>query len=151
MFISYCILCLLITVNEVDQLEFEWQDYDRFKGTFRVDPTQGVYKVKFPVTEAGKEPRANYNGSYSISYSWNFATTGQGKSVNELVVAEWSKVKNWAYWDHRNRLLTENAFGEHKVCLLQFASVEIPIERLPLRHWKCILQQKAATKYVKIS
>ena len=31
----------------------------------------------------------------------NFATTGghklQGKSVNELVVAEWSKVKNWAY------------------------------------------------------
>jgi hypothetical protein len=107
----------------VDQLEFEWQDYDRFKGAFRVDP-QGVYKVKFPVTEAGKNPRANYNGSYSISYSWNFATTGQ-ESVNELVVAEWSKVKNWAYvvlsrvrslaglttWD-RNRLLTENAFGE---------------------------------------
>jgi hypothetical protein len=41
----------------VDQLEFEWQDYDRFKGAFRVDPTQGVYKVKFPVTEAGKEIR----------------------------------------------------------------------------------------------
>jgi hypothetical protein len=40
----------------VDQLEFEWQDYDRFKGTFRVD-LQGVYKVKFPVTEAGKEIR----------------------------------------------------------------------------------------------
>jgi hypothetical protein len=42
-----------VTVDEVDQLEFEWQDYDRFKGAFRVDP-QGVYKVKFPVTEAGK-------------------------------------------------------------------------------------------------
>jgi hypothetical protein len=26
-----------VTVDEVDQLEFEWQDYDRFKGTFRVD------------------------------------------------------------------------------------------------------------------
>jgi hypothetical protein len=51
-------------------------------------------------------------------------------------------VKNWAYvvlsrvrslaglttWD-RNRLLTENALAEHKACLLQFASVEIPIER----------------------
>ncbi len=36
-----------VTVDEVDQLEFEWQDYDRFKGTFRVDPTQGVYSVKF--------------------------------------------------------------------------------------------------------
>jgi hypothetical protein len=44
-----------VTVNEVDQLEFEWQDYDRFKGTFRVDPTQGVYKVKFPVTEAARK------------------------------------------------------------------------------------------------
>jgi hypothetical protein len=42
-----------VTVDE-DQLEFEWQDYDRFKGKFRVDPTQGVYKVKFPVTEARK-------------------------------------------------------------------------------------------------
>ena len=30
----------------------------------------------------------------------NYATTGhklQGKSVDELVIAEWSKVKNWAY------------------------------------------------------
>jgi hypothetical protein len=31
-----------ILCHEVDQLEFEWQDYDRFKGKFRVDPTQGV-------------------------------------------------------------------------------------------------------------
>jgi hypothetical protein len=71
-----------VTVDEVDQLEFEWQDYDRFKGKFRVDLPKCV----------------------QLSFQWptigNFATTGhklQGKSVNELVVAEWSKVKNWAY------------------------------------------------------
>jgi hypothetical protein len=44
-----------VTVDEVDQLEFEWQDYDRFKGTVLTLPK--VYKVKFPVTEAGKEIR----------------------------------------------------------------------------------------------
>jgi hypothetical protein len=44
-----------VTVDEVDQLEFEWQDYDRFKGTVLTLPS--VYKVKFPVTEAGKEIR----------------------------------------------------------------------------------------------
>jgi hypothetical protein len=82
-----------VTVDE-DQLEFEWQDYDRFKGKFRVDPTQGVYKVKFPVTEARKSRLLDLTQFPTVG---NFATTGhklQGKSVNELVVAEWSKVKN---------------------------------------------------------
>jgi hypothetical protein len=90
-----------VTVEEVDQLEFEWQDYDRFKGTFRVDPTRGVYKVNFPVTEFGKEIRVPTTMDITQFPSvGNFATTGhklQGKSVNELVIAEWSKVKNWAY------------------------------------------------------
>ena len=90
-----------VTVDEVDQLEFEWQDYDRFKGSFRVDPAQGVYKVKFPVTEAGKEVRVPTTmDPTQFPTVGNFATTGhklQGKSVNELVIAEWSKVKNWAY------------------------------------------------------
>jgi hypothetical protein len=39
------------TVDEVDQLEFEWQDYDRFKGKFRVSAIKGVYNVKFSVIE----------------------------------------------------------------------------------------------------
>jgi hypothetical protein len=38
MFASYWVYSVYsVTVDEVDQLEFEWQDYDRFKGTFRVD------------------------------------------------------------------------------------------------------------------
>jgi hypothetical protein len=57
------------------------------------------------------------------------------------VVAEWSKVKNWAYvvlsrvrslaglttWD-RNRLPLRMLLARHKACLLQFASVEIPLK-----------------------
>jgi hypothetical protein len=57
-----------------------------------------VYKVKFPVTEAGKEIRVPTTMDLTqFPTVGNFATTGhklQGKSVNELVVAEWSKVKN---------------------------------------------------------
>jgi hypothetical protein len=46
-----------VTVDEVDQLELEWQDYDHFKGKLRVSPIQGVCNVKFPVCELGKETR----------------------------------------------------------------------------------------------
>ena len=42
-----------VTVDEVEQLELKWQDYDRFQGKFRVPATQGVYNVKFPVSEMG--------------------------------------------------------------------------------------------------
>jgi hypothetical protein len=53
------------------------------------------------VTEAGKEIRVPTTMDLTqFPTVGNFATTGhklQGKSVNELVVAEWSKVKNWAY------------------------------------------------------
>jgi hypothetical protein len=74
------------------------QDYDRFKGTFRVDPTQGVYKVKFPVTEAGKEIREPTTMDLTqFPTVETLPPQGKEKSVNELVVAEWSKVKNWAY------------------------------------------------------
>jgi hypothetical protein len=90
-----------VTVDEVDQLEFEWQDYDRFKGKFRVSAIQGVYNVKFPVTEMGREIRVGTTIQLTqFPAVVNFATTGhklQGKSMDELLIAEWSKVKNWAY------------------------------------------------------
>ncbi len=90
-----------ITVDEVDQLELEWQDYDRFKGRFRVSATQGVYTVKYPVTERGRETRVTTTMDLiQFPVIGNFATTGhklQGKSVNQLVIAEWSNLKNWAY------------------------------------------------------
>jgi hypothetical protein len=72
-----------------------------FKGRFRVAATQGVYKVKYPVTERGRETRVTTTMDLTqFPVVGNFATTGhklQGKSVNQLVIAEWSTVKNWAY------------------------------------------------------
>jgi hypothetical protein len=90
-----------VTVDEVDQLEFEWQDYDRFKGKFRVSAIKGVFNVKFPVTEMGKEVRVGTTIEITqFPAVVNFATTGhklQGKSMDKLLIAEWSNVKNWAY------------------------------------------------------
>jgi hypothetical protein len=90
-----------VTVDEVDQLELKWQDYDRFQGKFRVSPLTHTYKVKFPVNEMGKEHRVATTIQFTqFPVIGNYATTGhklQGKSVNELVIAEWSNVKNWAY------------------------------------------------------
>jgi hypothetical protein len=90
-----------VSVDDVDQLEFEWQDYDRFKGKFRVSAIQGVYNVKFPVIEMGKEIRVGTTIQLTqFPAVVNFATTGhklQGKSLDELLIAEWSNVKNWAY------------------------------------------------------
>jgi hypothetical protein len=90
-----------VTVDEVDELELKWQDYDRFQGKVRVTAIRGVYKVKFPVFEMGKESRvATTIELTQFPVVGNYATTGhklQGKSLDELVIAEWSKVKNWAY------------------------------------------------------
>jgi hypothetical protein len=76
------------------------------------------------------------------------------------VVAEWSKVKNWAYVVlSRVRSLAGLWLGtvtyslrmllRHKACLLQFASVEIPIEG-PVKTLE-VHTATTATKYVKIS
>ncbi len=90
-----------VTVDDVDQLELEWQDYDRFRGKLRVSANHSVYKVKFPVFEMGRELRvATTMELTQFPVVVNYATTGhklQGKSLDELLIAQWSKVKNWAY------------------------------------------------------
>ena len=89
-----------VTVDEVDQLELRWQN-SPFEGKFRVNAIQGVYKVKFPVAEMGNEMRvATTIELTQFPVVGNYATTGhklQGKSLDALLIAEWSKVKNWAY------------------------------------------------------
>ena len=90
-----------VNVDEVDQLELRWQDSDRFKGKFRVSPLSGKYNCMYLVSNFGRKMRVSTQIQFTqIPVLGNYATTGhklQRKSVDELVIAEWSKVKNWAY------------------------------------------------------
>ena len=91
---------LAIDIVDVDYLLLRWQDC-RFKGTFKVFPSRGKFTVQFPITEFGTKLRLKARIKFDyFPVILNHATTGhklQGKSMNELVVAQWTKVKNWAY------------------------------------------------------
>ena len=60
-----------------------------------------MFKVRFPIVEMGTKLRITPNIQMTqFPVVINHATTGhklQGKSMDALVIAEWSKVKNWAY------------------------------------------------------
>ncbi len=90
-----------IDIEDVDHLVMEWTD-GAFKGCFKVRAKTGTYNAAFPIwDENGKIDRIKQ--SIRITYFpivINYATTGhklQGKSLDELVIAEWSTMENWAY------------------------------------------------------
>ena len=91
---------LSVDITDVEYLLLRWQDC-RFQGTFKVFPSRGRFRVQFPITEWGTKLRVA--AGIKLDYFpviLNHATTGhklQGKSLSELVVAQWTKVKNWAY------------------------------------------------------
>jgi hypothetical protein len=90
-----------IGMEAVDYIEVEWQDCDKFVGRFRLTPQVASFRVKYPITEFGLNSKIQT--SIELQYLpviVNHATTGhklQGKTVKSLVIAEWSKTKNWAY------------------------------------------------------
>lgn len=90
-----------ISMEAVKYMEVEWQDCDKFVGIFRLTPRVHAFRVKYPISEFGLNTRIQT--SIELQYLpviVNHATTGhklQGKTVKSLVIAEWSKVKNWAY------------------------------------------------------
>ena len=90
-----------IDIEDVDHLVLEWYKC-KFKGTFKVHPTSGNFKVQYPISEPGFHS-GRMGSDIHFTYlpiNINFATTGhklQGKSLDELVIAQWSKEKNWAY------------------------------------------------------
>jgi hypothetical protein len=90
-----------VSVEDVQQLEFEWQGSTRFTGKFRIEAKTWTFKVEFPVKEFGTTIKFKTSITlHQFPIVINHATTGhklQGKSLNKLVVAEWSKTKNWAY------------------------------------------------------
>jgi hypothetical protein len=97
----YGVWVYTISVEFVEYIEVEWQDCDKFIGRFRLTPEVGVFRVKFPITQFGLNTRIQTSIQFRyFSVVVNHATTGhklQGKTVQSLVIAEWSRVKNWAY------------------------------------------------------
>jgi hypothetical protein len=90
-----------ISIDDVEYIEVEWQDCDQFVGKFQITTEIGVFKVKYPITKFGISSRIQT--SIEMKYLpviVNHATTGhklQGKTVKSLMIAEWSRVKNWVY------------------------------------------------------
>ena len=90
-----------VKVDEVECLELEWQDSPKFVGRFRLGSKKEKFTISFPITEQERKYRVKTSIVLEqFPVVINFATTGhklQGKSMFSLVIAEWSKVKNWAY------------------------------------------------------
>jgi hypothetical protein len=75
-----------VTVDEVDQLGWVARLWP-IQGKFRVDPTQGVYKVKFPVTGRARKSRADYNGPYQFPQLETLPQ--QGTNCKESPLMNW--------------------------------------------------------------
>ena len=90
-----------INIEDVDHLVLRWHDC-RFQGTFKVKPRERKFRVQYPICEPGF-PNLRVPCNIKLTFLpvvLNHATTGhklQGKSLDELVIAEWSNVRNWAY------------------------------------------------------
>ncbi|MHA7865818.1 MAG: hypothetical protein ACX93J_15995, partial [Flagellimonas marinaquae] len=91
-----------ISINDVDHIVCGWEEGTRFRGTFKIFPKKATFNVKFPL-------RINDTTTVTVDTPLtivhlpivrNSATTGhklQGKSVDELVVAQWVNLPNWPY------------------------------------------------------
>jgi hypothetical protein len=91
-----------VSIEDVEYLELQWQDSSRFVGTFRIFPKKKKYRVLFPFSLNGQPVSEHKTPIYLTQFPViiNHATTGhklQGKSMDALVIAEWSEVENWAY------------------------------------------------------
>lgn len=88
-------------VDDIECLELEWQDSPIFVGSFKVYAKKEKFTVDFPITEQTITVRVETSMVLEqFPIVINFATTGhklQGKSMIALVIAQWSKTKNWAY------------------------------------------------------
>jgi hypothetical protein len=87
-------------VHAVGTDNVKWQDCEHFVGKFRLKPKVGTFRVKYPIPEFGVKSRVQTNIELQdLPVIVNHAITGhklQGKTVKSLVIAEWSKMKNWA-------------------------------------------------------
>jgi len=90
-----------IDISDVDHLVLRWHE-SRNTGTFKVHAREQKFNVEYPISEFGMGTLQVTAGIDMTAFPIvvNHATTGhklQGKSMDQLVVAEWSAVQNWAY------------------------------------------------------
>jgi hypothetical protein len=89
-----------INAEDVEHVVLEWHE-SRFKGRFIIKPKSQGYQVAFPIVQDGQKMRVKTGITlFQLPILINHATTGhklQGKTLDDLIVAEWSKLKNWAY------------------------------------------------------
>ena len=91
-----------VDIGDVEWLELEWYD-SKFEGRFRLRPTNPTCTVDYPVIEMGVKKFIKVGIKMTVfPANLNHATTGhklQGKSMDELVIVEWSKKDSakWAY------------------------------------------------------
>jgi hypothetical protein len=90
-----------VGTDNIEYIEVEWQDCEDLVGKSRLKPKVGTFMVKYPISEFGVKSRVQTNIELQhLPVIVNHATTGhklKGKTVTSLVIAEWSKAKNWAY------------------------------------------------------
>ena len=91
-----------VDIDQVESLELEWYD-SKFEGRFHVKPGNVTCHVDFPLMMLGRKEMVKVPIKLQcFLVVLNHATTGhklQGKSVDELVIVEWSKKDRakWAY------------------------------------------------------
>jgi hypothetical protein len=84
-----------VNVDDVEFLELEWYDLTRFQGKFRIAAKLSI-KLRGVVSSFRARDKMNI-GLTQFPVVVNCATTGhklQGKSLDSLVILEWSNVKN---------------------------------------------------------
>ena len=90
-----------VSIEDVDHLQLHWEGSERFQGTFNVFQEMKLFTVKFHFTACGQKVQSQEKMHIThFPVSLNHATTGhklQGKSLKQLVIAQWSAMKNWAY------------------------------------------------------
>jgi hypothetical protein len=89
-----------VQMESVEYIKVEWQDCDHFVGKFWLKPKIGTFRVKYPISKFWAKSCIQTNIELQhLPVIMNHTITGhklQGKTLTSLVIAEWSRVKNWA-------------------------------------------------------
>ena len=94
----------VVDIEDVDHIvcRFDKSYHPKFQGIFKLKSRERRFMVDYPIEEEiGNKKRVKVNlGINHFPILNNFATTGhklQGKTMANLVIAEWRDTENWAY------------------------------------------------------